>query len=477
MDTGSLKPAIVIGAGPAGMAFACRYIENGGKATVIEASPNIGGLARSFELWGSTVDLGPHRFFSSDPEVNKYWHSHVQNDYTMVSRLTRIYYQGKFYNYPLQASNALKNLGVLKAYLSVQSYVMSRIFPPKQDGSLEAWVISKFGSRLYQTFFKNYTEKVWGIDCTEIDADWAAQRIQGLTLWGAIKSALFLNKNNKLKTLVDEFAYPIKGNQLFYDRQSEKITESGNEIFFEDPVVGIKIVDSKVQGVHLKSGKFLETSVLISTMPITQLISGLDEVPDEVLEASKNLKFRNTILVYLQIEASNVFEDQWLYIHDPKLLHGRITNFNNWSDATIGDKSKTILCMEFWCFDTDQIWIETEKNLVDLAIEELVSTGLCNRSVIRQGHVVKIKRSYPVYNRGYRTSLETVQNHLDKISGLFLIGRYGSFKYNNQDHSILMGLVAADAVAKDSKVDLWAINTESTYQESASSDGLRHKLP
>lgn len=473
MKVSSIEHAVVIGAGPAGLAFACRYIENGGQATVVEASPNVGGLARSFELWGSTVDLGPHRFFSSDPEVNKYWHSHIQGDYTMVSRLTRIYYQGKFYNYPLQASNALKNLGAFRAFLSVQSYVLSKVFPPKQDGSLEKWVISKFGSRLYRTFFKNYTEKVWGIKCTEIDADWAAQRIQGLTLWGAIKSALFLNKKNKLKTLVDEFAYPKHGNQLFYDRQCEKVMDSGNQILLEEAVVGIKVVDSLVQGVHLRSGRFLETSCVVSTMPITQLISGMNDVPQIVLDASKNLKFRNTILVYLQIEASNLFRDQWLYIHDPKLLHGRITNFNNWSEKTIGDKSKTILCMEFWCFDSDQIWGDTEENLIERAIQELISTGLCDRPLIRQGKVLKIKKSYPVYNRGYKESLDVVQNYLDKISGLYPIGRYGSFKYNNQDHSILMGLVAADAIAKGSTVDLWAINTESTYQESASSDALR----
>lgn len=473
MDKKNLKSAIVIGAGPAGMAFACRYIDNGGQVTVVESSAHVGGLARSFELWGSTVDLGPHRFFSSDPEVNKYWHSHVQSDYTMVNRLTRIYYSGKFYNYPLQAFNALKNLGLVSAYLSVQSYFLSRVFPPKQDGSLETWVISKFGTRLYQTFFKNYTEKVWGIKCTEIDADWAAQRIQGLTLGGAIKSALFLNKKNKLKTLVDEFAYPTSGNQLFYDRQKEKITGTGNVILLEDPVIGIKVVNSEVQGIRLKSGKFLETSHLISTMPITQLISGMDDVPKEVLEASKNLSFRNTILVYLQVDASDVFADQWLYIHDPKLLHGRITNFNNWSEAIIGDKTKTILCLEFWCFDSDKIWSESDENLVELAVNELSHTGLCSRELVGQGKVVKIKRSYPVYNRGYKVSLRVVQNYLDKISGLYPIGRYGSFKYNNQDHSILMGLVTADAIAENTRVDLWGINTDSTYQESASSDGLR----
>ena len=192
----NLPPVVVIGAGPAGMAFACRYIEHGGSIKLLEASPYVGGLARSFELWGSTVDIGPHRFFSADPEVNKYWHSHIKNDFIMVSRLTRIYYMGKFFNYPLQAFNALRNLGLIKAFLALQSYLFCKFFPPKQDGSLENWVISKFGSRLFRTFFKVYTEKVWGISCKEIDADWAAQRIQGLTLWGAIKSALFANKDN-----------------------------------------------------------------------------------------------------------------------------------------------------------------------------------------------------------------------------------------------------------------------------------------
>jgi protoporphyrinogen oxidase len=471
----NLPPVVVIGAGPAGMAFACRYIEHGGSVKLLEASPHVGGLARSFELWGSTVDIGPHRFFSADPEVNKYWHSHIKDDFIMVNRLTRIYYMGKFFNYPLQAFNALRNLGLIKAFLALQSYLFCKFFPPKQDGSLENWVISKFGSRLFRTFFKVYTEKVWGISCKEIDADWAAQRIQGLTLWGAIKSALFANKDNKLKTLVDEFAYPKTGNSLFYDRQKESILKSGNEIFLNEPVERIIVENSKIRAVISKSGISHSVTEIVSTMPITQLIKGIDGVPSDVLEASAHLTFRNTILVYLQIAQRSLFEDQWLYIHDPKLLHGRITNFNNWSESMIGDKTKTIICMEFWCFDSDQIWEESNEDLIQRSKRELVLTGLCKEEDIIQGKVLKIKKSYPVYRRGYKEKLKIVQDYLDSIEGLHPIGRYGSFKYNNQDHSILMGLLAADSIFNGSRINLWNVNTESTYQESASSHSLREK--
>jgi protoporphyrinogen oxidase len=351
--------------------------------------------------------------------------------------------------------------------------VFCKFFPPKQDGSLENWVISKFGSRLFRTFFKVYTEKVWGISCKEIDADWAAQRIQGLTLWGAIKSALFANKDNKLKTLVDEFAYPKTGNSLFYERQKELILESGNEIFLSEPVERIIVENSKVRAVISKSGISHPVTEVISTMPITQLIKGIDGVPSQVLEAAGLLTFRNTILVYLQISQSSLFEDQWLYIHDPKLLHGRITNFNNWSESMIGDETKTIICMEFWCFDSDEIWEESNEELVQRGKDELVLTGLCKEEDIIQGKVLKIKKSYPVYRRGYKEKLKIVQDYLDSIEGLHPIGRYGSFKYNNQDHSILMGLLAADSISSGSRINLWNVNTESTYQESASSHSLR----
>ena len=214
--------AVVIGAGPAGLAFACRFAEKDKSVVLMEASPYVGGLARSISLWNSTVDLGPHRFFSSDPVVNKYWHSHIREDFEFVNRITRIYYKGKFYNYPLRAWNAFSNLGIIDSVVAFFSFLKGSIFKLKQDGSLETWVSSRFGKKLFEIFFKTYTEKVWGIDCKNIDADWASQRIQGLTLWKAIKGALKGNKGNKIKTLVDEFAYPKGGNSLFYERQTEQ---------------------------------------------------------------------------------------------------------------------------------------------------------------------------------------------------------------------------------------------------------------
>ena len=465
--------AVVIGAGPAGLAFACRFAEKDKSVVLMEASPFVGGLARSISLWNSTVDLGPHRFFSSDPVVNKYWHSHIREDFEFINRITRIYYKGKFYNYPLRAWNAFSNLGIIDSVVAFFSFLKVSIFKLKQDGSLETWVSSRFGKKLFEIFFKTYTEKVWGIDCKNIDADWASQRIQGLTLWKAIKGALMSNKGNKIKTLVDEFAYPKGGNSLFYERQTEFLAKKNAQIRLKDPVRRVVIENMKVIGVENNKGEFVETNLVISSMPLTILVQGLPNVPFRVLESTKKLRFRNTILVYLLINASNLFPDQWLYIHDKTLKHGRITNFNNWSNSMIGDTSKTILCMEFWCYDEDVIWESSDKVLIELAISEIKKTGLINENEILDGHVIKLSKSYPVYEKGYSQHLQTITDYLDQIEGLFPIGRYGSFKYNNQDHSILMGIVAADEILQSKKPQLWAINTETTYQEAANSKVLK----
>ena len=469
---------VVVGAGPAGMACAARYAEHGGAPLVLEASPHVGGLARSFTLWGSSVDLGPHRFFSSDPVVNAYWHRHVAGDYVMVPRQTRIFYRQKFFDYPLKPQNALRNLGPVRAVAALASYLRVRVAPPREDGSLERWVARRFGWRLYRTFFKTYTEKVWGIPCTAIDADWAAQRIQGLTLWKAVRNALAGGRRNTLKTLVDEFAYPTRGNGVFYQRQREAIVAGGGEVRTSTPVRrvlveragdGVGRGATRVLGVELVDGSRIDADVVVSSMPITLLVKGLDGVPAPVIAAADRLRFRNTILVYLRVTRPEVFTDQWLYIHDPGLAHGRITNFNNWSSAMMGSHEQTILCLEFWCFDQDAIWSESDADLVARARREIGRTGLVVEADVAEGHVVKIPRSYPVYERGYQEPLKTVTDHLDTIEGLVAVGRYGSFKYNNQDHSILMGLLAADAIARGERPHLWDVNTESTYQESAES--------
>lgn len=465
---------VVIGAGPAGLACASTLIDAGVRPTVLEASPYVGGMARSTTLWGHTVDLGPHRFFSSDPVVVDFWHRHVAGDHVMVQRTTRILYNGKLFDYPLKVGNALVNLGPLRAVAAVASYVAARLRRSDDLSTLEAWITDRFGRVLFETFFKTYTEKLWGIRCSELDADWAAQRIQGLTLWGAIRSALVGNRGNALKTLVDEFAYPRTGNSLFYERMQQHIEQGGGTLRTESPVRRILMDGDRVTGVGLADGSDIETSHVVSSMPITLLLKGMPAVPTHVTEAAARLRFRNTILVYLRVKNPQLFPDQWLYVHDQSVLHGRVTNFRNWSPEIVANDEETVLCLEFWCFAEDAIWSEDDEVLVQRAREEIVRTELAQDADVREGAVIRIPRCYPVYERGYQEPLKVVTDWLDGIEGLTAIGRYGAFKYNNQDHSILMGIMAGESIAKGAPAPLWHVNTDSGYQESAPSGGLRN---
>lgn len=470
-----MKEVIVIGAGPAGLACASRLLELGLKPVVFEASERVGGLAGSIVLWGNTVDLGPHRFFSSDPVVNEFWHKHVGGQHLYVNRQTRIFYKGKFFQYPLKPINALLGLGVIKSILAISSLGKSKIFRVSPETTLDAWITNRFGKVLFKTFFKTYTEKVWGIPCSELDADWAAQRIKGLTLFGAIKNAFF-SKNNKLKTLVDEFAYPIQGNQYFYDQQLKFIENNGGEIKFNSPIVELIVNQNQVAGVITATGEKYFSDTVVSSMPLTKLVAGIPNIPEEVEASLSKLRFRNTILSYLLIEGDNPFPDQWLYIHEPTLIHGRVTNFANWSPKLMINDNQIVLCLEFWCFDEDKIWSETEEKLIDLSFEEIKRTGLLPNHKMISGKIIKLRRSYPVYDHGYLEPLEVVTNFVDSFKGLMPIGRYGAFKYNNQDHSILMGLLAAEKISgKSPGVDLWKINTDSTYQESGAAPSLEGK--
>jgi protoporphyrinogen oxidase len=469
----SSPDVVVIGAGPAGLACASTLIDHGVRPTVLEASPFVGGMARSTELWGHTVDLGPHRFFSSDPVVVAFWHKHVAGDHVMVRRTTRILYNGRLFDYPLKVGNALMNLGPVRAGAAVLSYLAARVRRPGPLDTLEAWITDRFGRVLFETFFKTYTEKLWGVRCTELDADWAAQRIQGLTLWGAIRGALLGNRGNALKTLVDEFAYPRSGNSLFYDRMRSHVEQGGGEIRTESPVRRVVTDGGRVTGVTLADGTTVEADHVVSSMPLTLLLKGLDDVPEHVTEAAARLRFRNTILVYLRVDGIDLFDDQWLYVHDEAVLHGRITNFRNWSPELVANDDESVLCLEYWCFDEDAIWSEDDATLVGRAREELVQTSLATDGAIVDGAVIRVPRCYPVYERGYQQPLQTVTDWLDGIDGLTAIGRYGAFKYNNQDHSLLMGIMAAEGLADGTPAPLWHVNTETTYQEAAPSSSLR----
>lgn len=460
----------VIGAGPAGITAAYELVKSGVDVTVFEAGAHVGGLARSFELWGQRVDVGPHRFFSNDARVNRLWLEVVGRDYRMVDRLTRIYYEGAFYDYPLKPMNALSNMGPLNAAACVLSYLCQKLqeLDESPDAlTFEDWVVSRFGRRLFEMFFKSYSEKLWGISCRDLDADFAAQRIKKFSLGQAILSALGLAKR-KHKTLVDQFAYPIEGTGMVYERMAGLVCERGGVVMLSTPVKGVVRDGSRVTAVRLADDSVREFDHVISTMPLTLLVKSLGDLPPEVSNAVNALAYRNTIIVYLHVDRDDVFPDQWLYIHSPELALGRLTNFRNWVPELHGDATTTILALEYWCYDSDPLWTHSDEVLIDMASKELASTGLLGRATVLDGHVCRLPRCYPVYNRGYKQRLQPVIEHLGRIQGLTTVGRYGAFKYNNQDHSILMGLMVAENLTRGAKHDLWAVNTDyECYQESA----------
>lgn len=462
----SKKKIAVIGAGPAGITAAYQLTKSGCEVHLFEASSSVGGLSKTIELWNQKVDLGPHRFFSNDAKVNKLWLEVVGRDYKMVDRLTRIYYKKKFYYYPLKPFDALFKLGIGTAFVCVMSYMKQRIAPTKQDGSFETWVIGRFGYKLYSIFFKTYSEKLWGISCKDLDEDFAAQRIKKLSLFEAIKNAVFKGKKNKHKTLVDQFAYPLEGTGSVYLRMQNFINENGGKVLLNTPVQSVNKIGESASSLTLVNGDTLDFDHIISSMPITHLVKNLPDVPQEIIEANQQLKFRNTILVYLKIEGENVFPDNWLYVHASDLEMGRITNFSNWVPEINNNEKSTIVALEYWSYDSDKIWNDSDENLIALAKSEMQKTGLVGNLKITDGHVIKIPKCYPVYGRGYKEPLQKVENFLSQIKNLSVIGRYGAFKYNNQDHSILMGLLAAENISSGTKHNLWEINTDyEEYQE------------
>lgn len=462
------KKIAVIGAGPAGITAAHELAKKGLSVEVFEAGERVGGMAKTIELWDQYVDLGPHRFFSSDPRVNKVWLDMAGADYSMVNRLTRIYYRKVFFDYPLKPFNALRGLGIWESIRCVASYVSARLSPPQDTSTFEGWVTSRFGKRLFGIFFKSYSEKLWGISCKELDADFAAQRIKKLSLFEAVKAAVLGNVGNKHKTLVDEFAYPNLGAGVVYERMAEKVAELGGTVRLRTPVASIlpaPTPDGKPT-VTLEDGSVLTFDHVVSTMPITLLVDRMG-APEDVQAHAKALTFRNTILVYLRVDGDSPFPDQWIYVHSAGLKTGRITNFRNWVPSINNGQPDTILCLEYWCYDPDDIWRADEAALVALATDEIYSTGLIPAGSVVDGKVVRVPKCYPVYASGYKAHLKPVEDFLTAQHGISVIGRYGAFKYNNQDHSILMGLLAAENIADGATHDLWELNTDYEYQESS----------
>ncbi|MFT6028264.1 MAG: protoporphyrinogen oxidase [Bacteroidia bacterium] len=458
---------IIIGAGPAGLSCAYELVKQGVEVHIYEASEHVGGMSRSFDLWGQRVDMGPHRFFSKEEHVNRFFSEIVKDNYTTVNRLTRIHYKGRFFEYPLKLSNVLANLPLPTIVRIVFDYVLQLLRPSGNPKTFEDWVVNRFGNTLFQTFFKSYSEKLWGIPCSKIDADWAAQRIKTLSLFGAILNTFKDRRNNRHKTLIDEFSYPHNGMGQLYESCRDEILAKGGFIHLNSPVARIiQDAEGKVKGLELQNGSVIESEHVVSTMPLTHLVKGLKTVPSSVSTAVDKLYFRNTILVYLEVDGKDFFKDNWIYVHSPELKHGRITNFRNWCSTLTKESNRTILCMEFWAFEDDELWKMADEKIEELAKEEIRTLNLFPSEVdIVNSKTLRIPKCYPVYETGYQQNLKVVESYLNSIENLIPIGRYGAFKYNNQDHSILMGILAAEKILGKSDVDLWSVNTDTEYQE------------
>jgi len=461
VSEGVKRKVAVIGAGPAGLAAAYKLAQGGCSVDLYEAGPEVGGMSRSLELWGHIVDLGPHRFFSGNDEVNQFWFHAIGEEFCWVKRQTRIYYKGRFFNYPLQAWNTFVNLGFRESILSLASYCRQKLnwrrFTKPREENFASWVIRRFGNRLFEIFFKTYSEKLWGLPCDQIDADFAYRKIRSLSFFEILKKFA-----NPRKTYVEFFAYPHRGTGSVYHKLEARFHKMGGRLHLNSPVVDLEYTD---HGVILEAnGREQTYDTVISTMPLTLLVKMLN-APEPVLKAARELKFRNTLLVYLLVEGYDHFTDNWIYVHSPSVDFGRVTNFRNWSPHLYGDKTDTVLCLEYWCDDDEALWREKDDVIISKAMDELRRSRLVKEAPILKGSVCRVPKSYPVFNIGYKKNLEVIKKYLAGFDHLCSIGRYGAFKYNNQDHSLLMGLKAAEGILSGLKGDLSAINAQEIYEE------------
>lgn len=466
---------VIIGAGPAGLTAAYELLKEGVHSTVVEKDNVVGGISRTANYNGYHFDIGGHRFFTKVKVVDDMWHEVLGDDFLTRKRLSRIYYNNKFFNYPFNLSNALFGLGIWNSTMIIVSYLWAQLFPQKPESTFDQWVSNRFGRRLYKIFFETYTEKVWGMPCNEISAEWAAQRIKGLSLLKAIKNTLIKeqskNKETVVKTLIDSFKYPKFGPGMMWEKVAETVNKEGSSVLLNSDVIKIQINNNSVEKIEIDENEHTKEifgDYFISSMPIRELIQKFDPpVPSEILKAATDLKYRDFLTVSLIVNKEEVFPDNWIYIHDPNVEVGRIQNFKNWSRDMVPSEQKTCLGLEYFCFEGDGLWTMDDKDLIELGKKELQQTGLVDASLVEDGTVVRMPKAYPVYDSTYLDSLNTIRGYLSEIDNLQLVGRNGMHKYNNQDHSMLTAMLAVKNIL-GSNFDLWKVNADQEYHEEIS---------
>jgi len=461
---------IIIGAGPAGLTAAYALAKEGrSRITVLEADRVVGGIARTAQYKGFRFDIGGHRFFTKIQTVADLWREILGTEFISVPRLSRIHYNGRFFDYPLKPANALLGLGPLMTLRIILSYLKWHYRPYPIEENFEQFVTNRFGKLLYEIFFKTYTEKVWGIPCTEIRAEWAAQRIQGLSLARAILKATALhNRIGPIKSLIHEFQYPRLGPGQMWEACRDRIVERGHSVLMQHGVDRCHVTAGRVTVVEARTpegSKSFEADHVISTMPIRSLVRAITPaVPDRIRHAAEGLRYRDFLVVALILKKEKLFPDNWIYVHTPGVQVGRIQNFNNWSPAMVPVPGMTCLGMEYFCFKGDGLWESTDEALIEQASTELVALGLGSRSDVVDGTVIRMPKAYPIYDSTYRGYLSTVREFVDPIANLHTVGRNGMHQYNNQDHSMLAALWSV-ANMQGASYDPWDTNTGYEYHE------------
>lgn len=479
----------IIGAGPAGLTAGYLLTKAGLSVEIIEKDAHyVGGISRTVEHEGYRFDIGGHRFFSKSQQVVDLWNEILPDDFIQRPRMSRIYYEGKFYSYPLRAFEALWNLGVWRSAMCMISFAKAQAFPRREVKSFEDWTTNQFGFKLYSIFFKTYTEKVWGMPCDEMSADWAAQRIKGLSLWSAVtdglKRSLGLNRRpndgQAVKTLLETFRYPRLGPGMMWEAARDKILAKGGKLHMahglkqiaEDAIGNWRLTATGPEG-----DRVIQARHVISSAPMRELAARIHPLPETTIQANQ-LKYRDFLTVALKIKSEDLFPDNWIYIHDSKVKVGRIQNFRSWSPEMVPDEGVACVGLEYFCFEGDGLWSMTDDDLVALATREMEILGLVSPDKVIGGAVVRQEKAYPVYDEDYAANVAAMREELEeRHPTLHLVGRNGMHRYNNQDHAMMTAMLTVENIKAGTRLyDTWCVNEDAEYHE-AGDEGAERALP
>jgi protoporphyrinogen oxidase len=461
---------LALGGGPAGLTAGYLVARAGGDAVVVEAQRQVGGLAQTVEIDGYRFDLGGHRFFTKSAEVETLWHEVMGEEFLLRPRQSRIYWHGKLLEYPLEARDVIRKLGPVELIRAGLSYTWAWATPNGAEQTFEDWVSNRFGRRLYELFFKSYTEKVWGVPTTQIRAEWAAQRIKGVSFFTAARSALLGDKAKSVRSLIQEFHYPRYGPGQMWEAMADSIHENGGRVSLNEPVTRLEIDGRIVRAVETTAGRYTPEHV-ISSLPLTTTVSIAEPAaPERVQLAARGLRYRDFLTVALVLDGEDLFPDNWIYIHEPGVQVGRIQNYRSWSPWMVPDPDKACVGLEYFCFEGDSLWTKSDDALVDLATKELAALRLADPAKVERGYVVRVPKAYPMYDVEYEDRVATIREWLDPIENLQQVGRNGLHRYNNSDHSMLTAIRAVENYVGDAGHDIWAVNVDSAYHEEHTPD-------